>query len=46
LISSDFYAGRFWLDHPVTTAILASLTVVLVSVTVIEVILNRRSERR
>jgi len=46
LISSDFYAGRFWLDHPVTTAILTSLTVVLVSVTVIEVILNRRSERR
>ena len=45
-ISSDFYAGRFWLDHPVTTAILTSLTVVLVSVTVIEVILNRRSERR
>jgi hypothetical protein len=30
----------------VTTAILASLTVVLVSVTVIEVVLNRRSERR
>ncbi len=46
LISSDFYAGRFWLDHPVTTAILASLTVVLLSVTVIEVVLNRRSERR
>jgi hypothetical protein len=46
LISSDFYAGRFWLEHPVTTAILASLVVVLVSVTVIEVVLNRRSERR
>ena len=46
LISSDLYAGRFWLDHPVTTAILTSLTVVLVSVTVIEVVLNRRSERR
>ena len=45
-ISSDFYAGRFWLDHPVTTAILASLATVLVSVTVIEVVLNRRSERR
>ena len=29
-----------------TTAILASLTVVLLSVTVIEVVLNRRSERR
>jgi hypothetical protein len=46
LISSDFYAGRFWLDHPVTTAILASLAVVLVSITVINVVLNRRSERR
>jgi hypothetical protein len=46
LASSDFYARRFWLDHPATTAILASLGVVLVSVTVIEVILNRRSERR
>src|SRR6201993_2636538 len=46
LVSSDFYASQFWLDHPVTTAILASLTVVLVSVTVIEVVLNRRSERR
>src|SRR5690348_4554467 len=46
LVSSDFYARRFWLDHPVTTAILASLAVVLVSVTVIEVVLSRRSERR
>ncbi len=46
LVSSDFYASRFWLGHPVTTAILASFTVVLVSVTVIEVVLNRRSERR
>jgi hypothetical protein len=46
LLSSDFYASSFWLGHPVTTAILASLTVVLVSVTVIEVVLNRRSERR
>jgi hypothetical protein len=46
LVSSDFYASQFWLGHPVTTAVLASLTVVLVSVTVIEVVLNRRSERR
>jgi hypothetical protein len=46
LISSDFYAGEFWLDHPVTTAIAASLIVVLVSVTVIDVVLSRRSERR
>ena len=46
LVSSDFYARQFWLGHPLTTAILASLSVVLVSVTVIEVVLNRRSERR
>jgi hypothetical protein len=46
LASSDFYASRFWLDHPATTAILASLGVVLVSATVVEVVLSRRSERR
>jgi hypothetical protein len=46
LASSDFYASRFWLDHPATTAILASLGVVLVSATVVEAILSRRSERR
>ena len=46
LVSSDFYANKFWLGHPVTAAVLASFTVVLVSATVIEVVLNRRSERR
>jgi hypothetical protein len=46
LISSDFYARQFWLDHPATTAVLGAFGVVLVSVSVIEVILNRRSERR
>jgi hypothetical protein len=46
LISSDFYGGRFWIAHPITTAILASLVAVLVSVTVIEHVLNGRSERR
>src|SRR4051794_16182785 len=46
LISSDFYGGRFWIAHPLTTAILASLVAVLVSVTVIEHVLNGRSERR
>jgi hypothetical protein len=46
LISSDFYASQFWLDHPAITATLAALSVVLVSATVIEVTLNRRSERR
>jgi hypothetical protein len=46
LTSSDFYARQFWLKHPATTAILASLVAVLVSVTVIDVVLNRRYERR
>jgi hypothetical protein len=46
LISSDLYGGRFWIAHPITTAILASLVAVLVSVTVIEHVLNGRSERR
>jgi len=45
-VSSDFYARQFWLDHPATTAVLGALGVVFVSVSVIEVILNRRSERR
>jgi hypothetical protein len=46
LISSDFYARRLWIDHPVTTAVLASLAVVLLSVTIVEAVLSRRSERR
>ena len=46
LVGSDFYARRFWIDHPVTTGILAALTAVLISVTVIEAVINRRSERR
>src|SRR3954465_96399 len=46
LVSSDFYARRFWIDHPPTTGILAALPPVLISVTVIEAVLNRRSERR
>jgi hypothetical protein len=46
LISSDFYARRLWLDHPVTTAVLASLAVVLLSVTTVEAVLSRRSEHR
>jgi hypothetical protein len=46
LFTSDFYTGRLWIDHPEATAIVASLGVVLVSVTVIDAVLNRRSERR
>ena len=40
MISSDFYARRLWLDHPVTTAVLASLAVVLLSVTIVEAVLS------
>jgi hypothetical protein len=46
LISSDFYASSFWIGHPAITSVLAALGTVLVSVTVIEAIVNRRSERR
>jgi hypothetical protein len=46
LVFSDFYARRFWIDHPVTTGILAALIAVLISVTMIEAVVNRRSERR
>ena len=46
LVSSDLYASRFWVAHPASTAILGALVAVLVSVTVIEVIVDRRSERR
>ena len=46
LLTSDFHAGRVWIDHPAATAIVVSLAVAPVSVTVIEAVLNRRSERR
>jgi hypothetical protein len=46
LISSDFYASQFWLSHPATTSVVASLAAVVVSVTIIEVVLQRRAERR
>jgi len=43
---SDFLVAGFWASHPMLTAIVSALAVVLLSVTVIEVVLNRRSERR
>ena len=43
---SDFLIGGFWLSHPMLTAIVSALVVVLLSVAVIEVVLSRRSERR
>jgi hypothetical protein len=46
LVTSDLYASQYWIAHPETTAIAAALIVVLVSATVIEVVLKRRSERQ
>ena len=43
---SDFLIAGFWLSHPMLTAIVSALGVVLLSVAVIEVVLNRRAERR
>ena len=43
---SDFLVAGFWVSHPMLTAIVSALVVVLLSVAVIEVVLNRRSERR
>ncbi|HEV3233770.1 MAG TPA: hypothetical protein VG329_04400 [Candidatus Dormibacteraeota bacterium] len=43
---SDFVVAGFWVSHPMITAIVSALVVVVLSVTVIEVVLNRRSERR
>src|SRR5258708_25331586 len=43
---SDFVIAGFWVSHPMLTAIVSALAVVLLSVAVIEVVLNRRGERR
>lgn len=43
---SDFIIAQFWVSHPMLTAIVSALAVVVLSVAVIEVVLNRRSERR
>lgn len=43
---SDLWLGAFWLSHPMLTAIVSALVVILLSVSVIEVVLSRRSERR
>src|SRR6266851_5644549 len=43
---SDFLIAGFWLSHPMLTAIVSALVVVLLSVAVIEVVLSRRAERR
>jgi hypothetical protein len=43
---SDFLVAGFWVSHPMLTAIVSALVVVLLSVAVIEVVLNDRAERR
>jgi hypothetical protein len=43
---SDFFIAGFWVSHPMLTAIVSALVVVVLSVAVIEVVLSRRSERR
>ena len=44
--TSDFVIGGFWSGHPMLTAILSALVVVLLSAAVIDVILRRRDENR
>jgi hypothetical protein len=44
--ASDVVIGGFWLSHPMLTAIVSSLAVIVLSVAVIDVVLSRRSERR
>jgi hypothetical protein len=46
MAGSDFVVGGFWVNHPMLTAIVSALAVVVLSVAVIEVVLSRRSERR
>src|SRR5580700_1228437 len=43
---SDFVVAGFWATHPMLTAIVSALAVVVLSVAVIEVVLRRRAERR
>jgi hypothetical protein len=43
---SDFVDGSFWARHAMFTAIVSTILVALVSLTVVEVILEERSERR
>jgi hypothetical protein len=44
--TSDFVIGGFWSGHPMLTAILSALAVILLSAAVIDVILRRREENR
>jgi len=44
--ASDLFIAGFWLSHPMLTAIVSALVVVVLSVAVVEVVISRRSERR
>ena len=46
LAVADLLIAGFWLSHPMLTAIVSALVVVVLSVAVIEVVLSRRAERR
>lgn len=43
---SDFFIAGFWVSHPMLTATVSALVVVILSVAVIEVVLGRRAEQR
>jgi hypothetical protein len=45
-IASDFVIGSFWTQHAMLTSVLASLIVVVISVAVINEVLERRERRR
>jgi hypothetical protein len=46
MAGSDLLIAGFWLSHPMLTAVVSALVVVVLSVAVIEVVLSRRAERR
>jgi hypothetical protein len=46
IAGSDLLIAEFWVSHPMLTAIVSALVVVILSVAVIEVVLSRRAERR
>ncbi|MGH7174883.1 MAG: hypothetical protein ACREGR_00805 [Minisyncoccia bacterium] len=43
---SDFVIASFWERHTMVTAVVSSLLVILVSVSIVEVVLDTRAERR
>jgi hypothetical protein len=45
-LGSDFVIRRFWSRHPMTTSLIASLLVVILSVAVVNDVIDRRSRRR